>query len=541
MGHGILRIVAAVVICFVTRTFAKPADPALNKILVVLNSLDQQTEFSHFLDSLEKRGFDLTIKAASDNSASLVAWEELAFNNLLLLADATSGALFTPAKVIDFVNRGGNVLIAASSQVSETIRDISIELSADFDEKGNSVFDSFNSPVKGKSDIISATKFAGEHIIIPPTLQGQISRGELPLLFRGVGHRLTGKNPLIMPVLVGNPTSFSYLDSTKGNAAPLTSGSLVGSSLVLISAFQARNNARVVFSGSVDLFKNEFVEAIIGDKTTANGRFANELTKWAFQEKDVLKVVKTFHHRLLENQQHGSYRIKEELLYEIELSAYYDDAWHPYASSSPIQFTATMLDPYIRQNMTLSSKVTDTTSIYTLPFLTPDVYGVFTFQVEHKRREGYSWIDEKEVVSIHPFRHDEYPRFLSAAFPYYANVFSIMAGFVVLSGVVNNSGNSGNGGGRNYSGDNSNQARLQSRTEYGGSRNVGRADNNYRENNTNYRDNSNSYNGAGGSKWAQAANAVETGRINRYDGWENVNSEEENYRIPHILANQHQR
>ncbi|KAJ3119618.1 hypothetical protein HK100_000233 [Physocladia obscura] len=436
MGCRILRIVVALVICFVAGTFAKPANPALNKVLVVLNSLDQQTYFSRFLDSLEKRGFNLTIKAISDNSVSLVTWEELAFNNLLLLADATSGASFTPAKVIDFVNRGGNVLVAASSQVSETIRDIAIELSADFDEKGNSVFDSFNSPVKGKSDIISAKKFTGEHIIIPPTLQGQISRGELPLLFRGVGHRLTGKNPLIIPVLVGNPTSFSYLDSTKGKAAPLTPGSLVGSSLVLISAFQARNNARVVFSGSVDLFKNELAEAIIGDKKTANAQFASELAKWAFQEKGVLKVINTFHHRLLENQQHGSYRIKEELLYEIELSAYYDDVWHPYASSSPIQFTATMLDPYIRQNMTLSSKVTDTTSTYTLPFLTPDVYGVFTFQVEHKRREGYSWIDEKEVVSIHPFRHDEYPRFLSAAFPYYANVFSIMAGFVVLSGVV---------------------------------------------------------------------------------------------------------
>ena len=94
-----------------------------------------------------------------------------------------------------------------------------------------------------------------------------------------------------------------------------------------------------------------------------------------------------------------------------------------------------MLDPYIRQNLSLTS-TTATTSTYSLNFLTPDVYGVFTFQVEHKRREGYSWVDEKEVVSIHPFRHDEYPRFLSAAFPYYANVFSMMAGFVALSAVV---------------------------------------------------------------------------------------------------------
>ncbi|KAJ3119617.1 hypothetical protein HK100_000232 [Physocladia obscura] len=93
----------------------------------------------------------------------------------------------------------------------------------------------------------------------------------------------------------------------------------------------------------------------------------------------------------------------------------------------------------------------------------------------------------------------------------------------------NNNSNSGNGGGRNYSGGGSDRARSQSRNEYGASRNVGRGDNNYRDNNNNYRDNSNNYNGGGGSKWAQAANAVETGRTNRYDGWENVNDEEENY------------
>ncbi|KAJ3205579.1 hypothetical protein HDU82_005110 [Entophlyctis luteolus] len=399
---------------------ARPADPAKNRVLAVLNSLNEESDFSIFFASLKARGFDLTVKAASDSSVSLVVWEEMAFDHLLVLADSTPGSVFAPGKIIDFVDRGGNVVIAASSKVSETIRDVAIELSADFDEKGNAVWDAFHSPLEDEPDVIAPITF--------PV-------GEVPLLFRGVGHRLTGKNPLIMPVLIGNPTSFSYLDTTKGQISP-PSGTLVGSTLVLVSALQARNNARVVFSGSVDLFKDAFATMDLDGKKTANAAFVAELSKWAFQEKGVLKVVKTFHHRLLEDKQHGSYRVKEHLLYELELSAYYDDEWHPYSSSTPVQFSAIMLDPYIRQNMTLSTKITPTTSTYTLPFLTPDVYGVFTFQVEHKRREGYSWIDTKEVVSIHPFRHDEYPRFLSAAYPYYANVFSMMAGFVVLSAVV---------------------------------------------------------------------------------------------------------
>ncbi|KAI8845659.1 Dolichyl-diphosphooligosaccharide--protein glycosyltransferase subunit WBP1 [Chytriomyces cf. hyalinus JEL632] len=423
-----LALVAAIV-------HAAPANPASNKVLVVLNTESEAPLFSLYVDSMRERGFEVTVTGTdSIGKLQLVAFEEKAFDHLALFADSKSAQAIAPAKVIDFINRGGNVVVAASSNVGESVRDIAIELSADFDEKGNAVFDHFQSLPNGKTRVLSK-KILGDTVIIPNSLKKTIASGSTPLVFKGVGHRLTGKNPLVMPVLVGNPTSFSYLESTRGNTAPPAASALVGSSLVLVSALQARNNARVIFSGSVDLFKNEFFELTVDSKKTANKAFTDELSKWVFQEKGVLEVRKVFHHRAGEDKQHGSYRIKEDLVYEIELSEFHDNKWHPYKSSTPIQFSATMLDPYIRQNLTFL-KSTPSSSIYTLPFMTPDVYGVFTFAVEHKRREGYSWIAVKEDVSIHPFRHDEYPRFLSAAFPYYANVVSMMGGFVVLSAVV---------------------------------------------------------------------------------------------------------
>jgi oligosaccharyltransferase complex subunit beta len=91
-----------------------------------------------------------------------------------------------------------------------------------------------------------------------------------------------------------------------------------------------------------------------------------------------------------------------------------------------------MLDPYIRSNLTVGSS---SPGIFKTTVKLPDVYGVFTFKTEYKRH-GFSWIEAKETVSIHPFRHDEYPRFLSAAFPYYVNSFSMIASFFVLSVVV---------------------------------------------------------------------------------------------------------
>ncbi|KAJ1559904.1 hypothetical protein HK405_008916, partial [Cladochytrium tenue] len=175
---------------------------------------------------------------------------------------------------------------------------------------------------------------------------------------------------------------------------------------------------------------------------SSNLKFATELSKWVFQEKGVLKVLQTKHHRANEDKQHGAYRIKDDLVYEIDIIEYHDDAWHPFFAKD-LQFETVMLDPYLRVNITEHVEVPATLEGYGTVqaghFISrvrlPDVYGVFTFKVDYQRR-GYSYILASETVAIHPFRHNEYPRFLSAAYPYYVNSFSMIAGFFALSAVV---------------------------------------------------------------------------------------------------------
>ena len=77
--------------------------------------------------------------------------------------------------------------------------------------------------------------------------------------------------------------------------------------------------------------------------------------------------------------------------------------------------------------------------IFYSDFTLPDVYGVFTFKMTYQRH-GYSWLETKDTVQIRPFRHNEYPRFMVIAYPYYgifliniiANIFSMMGAFMVL-------------------------------------------------------------------------------------------------------------
>lgn len=64
-------------------------------------------------------------------------------------------------------------------------------------------------------------------------------------------------------------------------------------------------------------------------------------------------------------------------------------------------------------------------------FKAPDTYGVFKFVLEH-RRPGWTMLEESVQVPVRPFKHNEYDRFLSPAYPYYVSAFSGMAAFFVL-------------------------------------------------------------------------------------------------------------
>lgn len=94
-----------------------------------------------------------------------------------------------------------------------------------------------------------------------------------------------------------------------------------------------------------------------------------------------------------------------------------------------------MLDPYIRTTLKQADVVPEHHyGRFTAHLRLPDVYGVFTLKVNYKR-PGLTYLLAEDVVAIRPFRHNEYPRFLSAAYPYYAAVGSMIVGFLVFSAV----------------------------------------------------------------------------------------------------------
>ncbi|KAI8809344.1 Dolichyl-diphosphooligosaccharide--protein glycosyltransferase subunit WBP1 [Cladochytrium replicatum] len=386
------------------------------RTLVVLDSLEQKLSLSIFLDRLKARGLDITYGMVNDPKIELFKFgTDRQFDNVGYFAAGTEpSSNLAHGKLIEFVNDGGNVLVAAASNVSDAIRDFALEFSADFDESGSAVFDEYNAgPLEGS--IVSKN-------VVSRTIVGE-TVGHV--IFRGVGHRITYRNPLMTAVLTGSDTAYSA-----DRAEVLDGSPIVGQQLVLVSAIQARNNARVTFCGSLDLFSNDFINSKVDGKESGNKVFATEIGKWTFQEKNVLKVAGVFHHRQNETGQHGIYRIKDDMVYEVDISVNQGDEWVPFVASD-VQFEAVMLDPYVRSTLSLVSKSAQSAK-YATSFKLPDRHGVFTFRVEYKRH-GFSWLTTKEVVEVRPFRHNDYPRYISQAFPYYANAISLVVGFVFVS------------------------------------------------------------------------------------------------------------
>ncbi len=194
----------------------------------------------------------------------------------------------------------------------------------------------------------------------------------------------------------------------------------------MISALQARNNARVVFTGSLDFFSNDFFESSVQKSTPNSKRFdksgnedlANNLSQWVFKERGVLKVVGVKHHRVGEAQPPTAYTIKENIIYSINIQEVVNGKWQSFQGTD-VQLEFIRLDPFIRT--TLKSQ----NGNFQVQFQIPDVYGIFKFNVQYNR-VGYTNLFSSTQVSVRPLQHTEYDRFIPAAFPYYASAFSMM-------------------------------------------------------------------------------------------------------------------
>ncbi|KAG4090601.1 Dolichyl-diphosphooligosaccharide-protein glycosyltransferase 48kDa subunit [Neocallimastix lanati (nom. inval.)] len=403
--------------------FAKSNSLNGDRILVILDKLEEKKNYSIFFKSLEDRGFDLTYSSASDENLEIIKYEESLYDHLILLAPETQyyENEVNTKQFIEFIDKGGNILLTANEKTGTPIKDLLYEFGATVDEENFEVIDNFAH--NGTTPNVLAIKELDYPI--------SLDKLEAPVLYSGTAIKSNGKNPYVKPVLVAGPAAYSWDDSVV-SMAPLATGK----NIILVHTLQAINNSRIVMTGSSKMFTDKYIESPvkINDKTydkSGNLDFITNISKWTFQEKKVLKVISSKHHRINESERPEYYTIKNEIHYEIEISEYNDGQWQPF-NATDVQLELIMLDPYIRTTLKQMPITNPNSSTFAVDLMIPDHCGVFTFKVDY-RRYGLSWLLESDVIAIHPLHYNEFPRFLVQGLPYYFGAFSMLGGFILVT------------------------------------------------------------------------------------------------------------
>ncbi|GAB2295888.1 Dolichyl-diphosphooligosaccharide--protein glycosyltransferase 48 kDa subunit [Dionaea muscipula] len=406
-----------------------PENPSGRRILVLLDDFAIRSSHSLYFKALQSRGYDLDFKLADDPSLALQRYGQYLYDGLILFSPTIDrfGGSINQGAVLDFVDSGHDLIIAADVNASDLIREIATECGVDFDDDPASLV------IDHTSFAVSSTE--GDHTLIASDdfVQSDVILGskaiEAPVLFQGIGHFLNPVNNLVLRVLSASPSAYSANPKSALSNAP----ALTGSRLSLVSVMQARNNARTMISGSLSIFSDRFFRSGVqkaGSSTryekSGNEQFLTELSKWIFHERGHLKAVNVKHHKVGESDEPSMYRITDDLEYSVEIYEWSGAKWEPYVAND-VQVQFFMMSPYVLKTLS-----TDQKGLYYTSFKVPDVYGVFQFKVDYQRL-GYTSLSLSKQIPVRPFRHNEYERFITTAYPYYGACFSMMVGFFLFT------------------------------------------------------------------------------------------------------------
>ena len=98
-----------------------------NKILVLLDNLNVKESHSIFFKHLqEELGLDVTYKVADDPSIILKKYGSFLYDHLIIFSPNVEefGGSLSVEGVTEFIDNGGNVLIAGSSNTGDILREI---------------------------------------------------------------------------------------------------------------------------------------------------------------------------------------------------------------------------------------------------------------------------------------------------------------------------------------------------------------------------------------------------------------------------------
>ncbi|EPR61538.1 dolichyl-diphosphooligosaccharide--protein glycosyltransferase [Toxoplasma gondii GT1] len=210
---------------------------------------------------------------------------------------------------------------------------------------------------------------------------------------------------------------------------------LLGAELSLGSALQTQSGGRATLLSSGEFCSDKFSRLAseknieTGKKKIANLRVCEELLLWTFNRRGVLRWSNLKHFKPGETVSPHMYRMKDDIVFSVDLHQLENGLWHPfYATDVQVEFV--MLEPFLR--FFLEPPASRQSPTFSRVFQAPDRYGVFKF-VLHYNRIGFSPLHVESLAPVRNFKHNDFPRFLPCALPYYGCSLLTLIGLIVFA------------------------------------------------------------------------------------------------------------
>ena len=433
--HPFISLIFVLSLCGVFSQLFDSKESNIKKTLVLLDDWHTIDTHSLFFNQIKEMGYTIEYKMIDDNDIKLTYFGEYLYTNIIYMASSYNEDISKKSEIniqnlLKFLDEGHDMLLFANKEVGSFLRKLSNEFGVDFDDYDSQIKDSLYihnlksslNPqlISMRNDEIVVTKNSINVPVIVKQPKGYI-------LYEGIGMDIDPQNQYVFPILKADENSYSV--NTKTNEVYAN-----GDKIKLVSGYQARNNRRVVISGSTNLCSDKlyYLSNVNGTKIeeSPNAKFCQDILNWNFQRTGVLKFDNVRHNRKSDHKTLSTYRIKDELEYYIDIYEYdyKTDSFKPYVTDD-IQIEYDMMNPYYINQLKMLAMNKPT---YYVQFKAPEKFGVFKFIVDYKRL-GYSYIFSSTKVPLRPYNHNEYLRFLPCAYPYYLSVFTVLGSFILFS------------------------------------------------------------------------------------------------------------
>ncbi|GAA5820956.1 hypothetical protein JCM10212_001587 [Sporobolomyces blumeae] len=393
-------------------------------ILVAVDEGFDSARCTTFWQNARAQGFEVDLRSYSD-AVEVLRRQPSDVEHLVIFASSSKAvpAELSPQRLATLIGSGTSILLAVDPSAPESWRDFAREFEIDVDDKGSQAVDHF---------VYDRSLDDGSHttLVVPldnthSPFVSESTRNGPPLVYRGALHSV-GRHPLLQPVLSLPPTAYS----ARHGDGPADDLRAYGARAAVASAFQARNNARIVLLGSLEVFTDAALDAAVTTEHSAypksgNEAFLNDLVAWTFGLTGRRRIASVEHGRAGSSPGSLTYRVRDRIHYVVEV-----DSTEP-GQINDLQLEFTMLDPHTRIPLRQVNESGSGRERFEASFVAPDRHGVFSLTVDH-REPGYDKLSTKSVVSVTPPRHDEYDRFIRGAVPYYAGALSVSVGVIVF-------------------------------------------------------------------------------------------------------------